>query len=181
MKIALILPALFAASLAAADTCPPAPDHAAELGELFDQIRVAPDERAGRLLSDRMWALWTDAPDAKAQGMLDLGMSRREVYDFEGALAIFDGLVNYCPDYAEGYNQRAFIYFLLQDFPKALENLDKALDRAPRHVGALSGKALTLMGLGRNDEAQAVLAEAVRLNPWLPERGLLQTPVERDL
>jgi Lipoprotein NlpI, contains TPR repeats len=181
MRVALILPALFAASLAAADTCPQAPDHEAELAELFDQIRVAPDERAGRLLSDRMWALWTDAPDAKAQGMLDLGMSRREVYDFEGALAIFDGLVNYCPDYAEGYNQRAFIYFLLQDFPKALENLDQALDRSPRHVGALSGKALTLMGLGRSDEAQAVLVEAVRLNPWLPERGLLQTPVERDL
>ncbi len=181
MRRILILPAILAASLASADTCPPAPDHAAELDALFDQIRVAPDERAGKVLSDKMWALWTDAPDAKAQGMLNLGMSRREVYDFEGALAIFDGLVQYCPDYAEGYNQRAFVYFLLQDFPKALENLDAALERSPRHVGALSGKALTLMGLGRMDEGQKVLAEAVRLNPWLRERALLQTPVERDL
>jgi len=86
----------------------------------------------------------------------------------------FDRLIDYCPDYAEGYNQRAFVNFLREDFAAALVDLDLALERRPRHVAAMSGKALTLMGLGRHDEAQEILREAVKLNPWIPEAGLLQ-------
>ena len=101
-------------------------------------------------------------------------MAARGSYDFLGAIDAFDRLVEYCPDYAEGYNQRAFVNFLREDYEAALPDLDRALERSPRHVAALSGKALTLMGLGRGDEAQEVLREAVELNPWIPERGLLQ-------
>ena len=56
-----------------------------------------------------------------------------------------------------------------------------ALERSPRHVAAMSGKALSLMGLGRQEEAQEVLREAIRLNPWIPERGLLVTPPDKEL
>ncbi|RVT85943.1 tetratricopeptide repeat protein [Rhodobacteraceae bacterium CCMM004] len=127
-----------------------------------------------------MWEIWTDAPDEIAQALLDDGMARRSSYDFLGAQAAFDRLVGYCPDYAEGYNQRAFVAFLRQDYAAALEDLDRALARAPSHVGALSGKALTLMGLGRMDAAQETLRAALRLNPWIPERGLLLPAEEED-
>jgi len=82
--------------------------------------------------------------------------------------------VDYCPAYAEGYNQRAFVNFLRQNFAPALEDLDRALALSPRHIAALSGKALTLMGLGRDAEAQDVLRSALELNPWLNERHLLK-------
>ena len=70
---------------------------------------------------------------------------------------------------------------LCAEVQAALADLDLALERSPRHVGALSGKALTLMGLGRADEAQAVLREALALNPWIPERGLLQEAPGEEL
>ncbi|MEP5198489.1 MAG: tetratricopeptide repeat protein, partial [Paracoccaceae bacterium] len=128
-----------------------------------------------------LWKLWATAPDAAAQALLDRGMSARGSYDFLGAIEAFDRLVEYCPDYAEGYNQRAFVNFLREDFEPALTDLDLALARNPNHVAALSGKALTLMGLGRGDEAQEVLREAIKLNPWIPERGLLTEPLGEEL
>lgn len=153
--------------------CPASPDHAAELSGLIKDARAAQTEGEGRALSDRMWDLWTDAPDAKAQELLDHGMERRGAYDYAGAMEAFDALVAYCPDYAEGYNQRAFIHFLQEGFEAALPDLKRTLDLSPRHVGALSGQALTFHALGRNAEAALSLRAALDLNPWLGERHLL--------
>ena len=131
------------------------------------------NEADAREVSNRMWELWTDAPDEASQALLDQGMRARGNYDFLGALDAFDRLVDYCPDYAEGYNQRAFVNYLNQRFDPALVDLDRALERNPRHIAALAGKALTLLALGRVDEARDVMQAALALNPWLPERGLV--------
>ena len=170
----LLLAALMMAlaSVTSAQTCPPAPDHSAELNRLIVGIQSAKSEMDARPIATRMWELWADAPDEQAQAILDSGMRKRSSYDFLGALEEFDRLVAYCPDYAEGYNQRAFVNFLRHDFATALVDLDRALTVSPKHIAALSGKALTLMGLDRLDEARVVLAQALDLNPWLPERNL---------
>jgi tetratricopeptide (TPR) repeat protein len=98
-----------------------------------------------------------------------------------GSRTALNRLIEYCPAYAEGYNQRAFTNYLQQDFEAALVDLDRALNILPTHVAALSGKALTLMGLGRSAEAQEVLRAALALNPWLQERALLAEPIGTDL
>lgn len=154
--------------------CPAAPDHSGALNALILSAQIAPDETAARRVSQKMWELWADAPDETAQELLDQGMSRRAQYDFLGAIDALDKLVAYCPDYAEGYNQRAFVNFLRQNYAPALADLDRAIALSPRHIAALSGKALTLTGLGREQEAQQVLREALSLNPWLSERHLLK-------
>ncbi|GGX53221.1 hypothetical protein GCM10007385_21590 [Tateyamaria omphalii] len=156
-----------------ADNCPPAPDISVELQALIGDANAAPDERNGRVASDQMWQLWLRAPDEAAQEILDRGMRQRSSFDFAGAYDSFDALVTYCPDYAEGYNQRAFISFLREDFTAALVDLDRALDLSPDHVGAQSGRALALMNLGRRDEARTQLEKALANNPWLSERHLL--------
>jgi tetratricopeptide (TPR) repeat protein len=171
----LTLPLVLASGplpVAAQAACPVAPDHAGALSALTAEAQSATTEDEARQISGRMWELWADAPDDQAQAILDRGMQRRAGYDFVGAHEDFDTLVRYCPDYAEGYNQRAFVNFLRQDFSAALVDLDKALDLSPDHVAALSGKALTLYALSRTAEAREVLARALSMNPWLPERGL---------
>lgn len=171
MRILIIL-ALLSGPAFAAD-CPASADTSAELTTLFEEARAAPDSRAGRVVSDKMWQVWLRAPDAAAQEVLDRGMRRRDAYDFLGALTEFDRLVAYCPDYAEGYNQRAYIHFLREDYEKSLTDLDAALALQPQHVAAQSGRALTLMNLGRIAEARAQLLIAVENNPWLSEAALL--------
>lgn len=160
------------ASPAFAD-CPAAPDIASELDALIIQAREAPDDQAAGKISKDMWQLWLKAPDAAAQEVLDRGMRQRASYDYLGAAETYDELVDYCPAYAEGYNQRAFIYFLTGEFERALADLDIALELSPKHVGAQSGRALTLMNLDRLSEARLQLLAALENNPWLSERFLL--------
>ncbi|REC55126.1 hypothetical protein DRV84_12455 [Rhodosalinus sediminis] len=169
----VILPLLLAAGPALAD-CPPPPDHSVALSDLYDRMQAAPDPATAQPLNDRAWELYTDAPDEAAQAVLTRGMRMRESWDLLGARQAFDRLIDYCPDWAEGWNQRAFVHYLNQDFTAALDDLNTALERSPRHLGALSGKALTLTALGREAEAQEVLRAALALNPWLPERSLLK-------
>lgn len=164
--------ALLTAAPAVAETCPDAPDHTAGLEQLFDEIRKVDTEAEARLIGNRMWAYWADAPNEQAQAILDRGMSMRASWNLLGALREFNALVDYCPNYAEGYNQRAFVHYLRQDYAAALVDLDRALDLSPRHVAAISGRALSLLALDRVDEAAEDLQRALRLNPWLPERGL---------
>ncbi|MFS4582868.1 tetratricopeptide repeat protein [Phaeobacter sp. C3_T13_0] len=153
-------------------TCPAAPDHQPAIEVLINRVQAAPDEVTAQQISNQFWQYWADAPNAQAQALLDRGMTRRSAFDFLGALEAFDRLVEYCPDYAEGYNQRAFVHYLRRDFAAALEDLDRALARSPRHVAALSGRALSLYGLSRLPEARTALEQALALNPWLPERHL---------
>ncbi|MBY6046297.1 tetratricopeptide repeat protein [Vannielia litorea] len=177
-----LIPALMAATPLAAERCDMEvlvePD---KREAVLQSVRDAGSEREARAHTNEMWEIWSTAPDARAQELLDEGLDRREAYDFEGAIKAFDALVDYCPSYAEGYNQRAFIRFMQQDYAPALTDLDAAITRAPDHFAAIAGKALTLMGLGRNGEAKTALEEALDLNPWLPERGLMPMLENQDI
>ncbi|MEJ8561567.1 hypothetical protein QTO30_10300 [Yoonia sp. GPGPB17] len=176
-----ILPLCLCAAPAFGQTCPPVTDNSQRIAEIVVALGAARGEGDARVLTQELWEMWTDAPDEIAQAMLDEGMSRRASFDFLGARDVLDRLIAYCPEYAEGYNQRAFANYLSQNFEAALVDLERTLEIVPNHIAALSGKALTLMGLGRNDEAQLVLREAVRMNPWLQERALLIEPIGTDL
>jgi tetratricopeptide (TPR) repeat protein len=157
-----------------AETCPEAPPIQAAMDALVAQVQAAPDEMTARALSAQMWELWLEAPDEYSQNLLDSAMERRRLSDYGMAEEALTSLTQYCPFYAEGWNQRAFVRFLRGNWDGALSDLDKALEFNPRHTGALTGKVLTLINAGRDDEAQPVLREALKLNPWLSERALLR-------
>ena len=108
-------------------------------------------------------------------------LDQRSRNDFRGARDTLDDLVAYCPMYVEGYNQRAFANYLRQDFSAALVDLDIAIEMMPNHIAAISGRGLTLMGMGRHAEAQEALKHALTLNPWLSERALIVDPIGTDI
>mgnify|MGYP000371472493 CR=1 FL=1 len=173
MRLIALIVCLSAVAPVWAD-CPAAPDHGASIDGLLSDVRAAQSETEAREISSRMWEFWTDAPDEIAQEMLDQGMSRRGSYDFLGALNELNRLVAYCPDYAEGYNQRAFVNYLRQDFAPALKDLDRAIELSPNHIAALSGRALTpaeAMGWGLVDAvvpAEAMTDAAASVVPAKP-------------
>lgn len=161
-------------------SCPPVADRSDDLIALFEAARMAPNDMAARAYSNQMWEIWLDAPDEAARELLLKGMDARRVSDYLTALGTFDRLVEYCPHWAEGYNQRAFIHYLSGGYEAAYADLLKTVDLQPRHVGALSGLALTLIALGDEDGAQVWLRRALALNPWIPERGLLRRDERTD-
>lgn len=169
----LIFCALALFPMPAVAVCPDAPDITTAMDGLLAEIRAAPSAEAAQGISARMWAEWTRAPDDRAQDLLDEGMARRAAFDLLGARSVFDTLIEYCPDYAEGWNQRAFASFIAGNHAAALADLDKALALRPRHVAALSGRGLTLIALDRIAEGQADIRAALDFNPWLSERRFL--------
>lgn len=183
MKPVMLLAVVAAPAFAAPSfaQCPEGPDYSADISRIVEQMQAAPHQGAAQGLAAEMWEIWLDAPDEVAQSMLDDGVALLRVGDYLGSRQLLGRLVDYCPTYAEGYNQRAFAAFLAGDYGAALVDLDRAIAFQPVHLGALTGKALTLIALGRNAEAQDVLRVALAINPWLSERALLDEPPGEDI
>lgn len=155
-----------------------ASDKAARLDALYAALARTESLDEAQALEDRIWRLWMQAPDAEAQRLLDRAMERRRRGDVEGATAALDRLIARNPEYPEGWNQRATLRFLDGEDEASLADVEEVLKREPRHFGALAGKALILLRQGRTDAAQRALLAALRVHPWLPERGLLDPAYE---
>lgn len=163
-------------ALAEQETCPPPPEIDAALDVLIAEGQSATTYMVGRDALRDMWALWTAAPDGWSEELLDVAQERIAIADYQGALWGLDELVAYCPDWAEGWNQRAYVRFMQGEYDAALADVERAIALSPRHIAALSGKGITLRRMGREAEGDIFLREAVALHPWLPERGLLDPP-----
>ena len=174
MKRLVLVLALLCGPTFAADPTP----QQEERDALFAALQSAEDPKVAAAAQKAIWQSWMEAPDADAQALLDLGMQRMAGFDNAGAIEVFDELVLYAPDFAEGWNQRAFAYFRMEKYEKSLADIASTLQREPRHFGALSGRFRILMVQGRVALAQKTLRDAVEANPWLMERSLLVTPDE---
>ena len=180
-KIAIVLVIGGGFASAAVADCPAQVDRSAYLEGIVENLRAAPSELSARQYAAAMWEVWLTAPDGLAQSLLDEGMRLMQVGAHEPARQVLTRLIDYCPEYPEGYNQRAFNAFLDGDLEAALIDLDVAIELQPVHLGALTGKVLTLIRLGRDEEARRVLRGALAINPWLAERALLDEPPGEDI
>ena len=141
---------------------------------LFDTLSSAESEQAGRSAEGAIWQFWFDqSPTADVRASLDAGIERREAYDYEAAENHLDKVVESAPDYAEGYNQRAFVRFLREKYDNAQVDLETALELEPDHFGAMSGLFHILRIQNRQEAALGLLRQAVTIHPWLQERGSL--------
>lgn len=169
--------ALFALAMMFVAFAPPASaasvDTEALRARLFERLAAAGSEEEGRRTEEAIWRMWVDHPDPQVRETLALGMRQRDSYEWDRAIETFSQVILADPQYAEGWNQRAFIHFLKEDLDAALADLNRTLELEPRHFGALSGKAMILMRTDRFDEGQQILRQAVALHPYLKERGML--------
>lgn len=149
---------------------------------LFDRLAKAQTQKEGREIEAEIWHYWfNQAPNKEIKNDLEFGRKRREAYDYEAAENAFDKVVAAAPNFAEGYNQRAFARFLRENFSGSLEDLEKALELEPRHFGAMSGMFHVLRLMNRNKAAFKVLQDAVKIHPWIKERGALPETMQPAL
>lgn len=159
---------LLFASPAAADE---AADRAA-LDTLFVQLHDAPDAATANALSNRIWALWTTPSDPDlALRMLDV-MEARATRSAETTIALLDALIADYPTYAEGWNQRATMLYMIGKFDASIADCAKVLELEPRHYGALSGRALMYLQQGKRALALRDMKAALELHPFLSEKQL---------
>jgi len=85
----------------------------------------------------------------------------------EAAIDTFTEIIRRKPDFAEGWNKRATIYFLVGDYDKSLADCDEVIKRNPQHWGALSGYGQIYVQLDRPEEALTYFQRALAVNPNL--------------
>ncbi|MBI1401952.1 MAG: hypothetical protein GC147_01900 [Porphyrobacter sp.] len=149
---------------------------AAERERLLAALAAAKDESEARIAADAVWRFWFRAPTPEAGELMSRAMERRKLYDNAGGVEILDELLKLAPDWAEAWNQRATLRFLMEDFDGSLSDCEKVLELEPKHFGALAGQALILFRQGRVEAAQTALRKAIAIDAFIPERALLVEP-----
>jgi tetratricopeptide (TPR) repeat protein len=83
------------------------------------------------------------------------------------ALKLLDAVVKLKPDYVEGWNRRATLYYMQNDYTHSLEDIQQVLVREPRHFGALAGLGMIMQELGDEKRALDAFRKALAVNPHL--------------
>ncbi len=141
----------------------------ARLNDLFDKLRTASNPDEAKIAELAIWQIWSESGDPATDSLMDLGATALQNRDLSGALGLFDAITERSPDFAEGWNKRATVLYMLGKPRQAAEDVARVLSLEPRHFGALSGLGLIDMELNRDDDAIAAFQQALKLNPNMPD------------
>ncbi len=138
-----------------------------ELDTLFAQLSHARTPEDAKLVEGEIWNRWNRSGSISVDLLLGRGLEALAKGDYEHSLSFLDEVVDLAPGYPEGWNKRATVHFLREDYEKALNDIEATLALEPRHFGAIGGLALMLEGLGDKEGALDAYRRALVVYPWL--------------
>ena len=115
-----------------------------------------------------LWQVWHRSGDAEVDARLNAGIEAMNRRALDEAVEIFNEVIDMAPDFAEGYNKRATVYYMQERYEESLEDCLKTLDMNPIHFGALSGSGLVYLGLRKPVKALELFKRAIAVNPNMP-------------
>jgi len=133
---------------------------------LVDELRD-PDEQVRTHAEQALWKIWARSGDAKVDALYQEGMAQMSVGDGEGAVDTFTRIIKMKPTFAEAWNKRATVYFLMEEYEKSLADCDEVMKRNPYHFGALSGYFQIYVELEEYERALRYGRRALAINPNL--------------
>ncbi len=140
----------------------------ARLDGLFARLKSAANPIEARLVEEAIWQVWLIPNDARANRLMAKGIGAMNRGDNATALAAFDEIVKILPGFAEGWNKRATVRYLMASHEASLGDIVRTLALEPRHFGALSGRGLVNLALGREEAALRAFEAALLIYPRLP-------------
>ena len=151
------------------------------LADLFERLRAAADEEDAELVAEAIEKIWrrsgSDTVDLLMARAGD--MVRKEQLDV--ALDILDSVVEIAPDYPEGWNQRATVFFMKRDFRRSLDDLRRVLALEPRHFKAINGLGLIMQELGDKEAALQAFRQVLRIYPRSGDTRQLEQELAREV
>ena len=179
--------AAFAVALAAAATwgaAPALPAHAAQgadrdgamvpapkpidLDGLFEKLKQAPDAESAAITSHAITQRWAKSGSDTADLLMQRADAAIAANDQPLAIEILDRLIVLEPDWAEAWNRRATVFFMLDDLSRSAADIQEVLAREPRHFGALMGLAGILERIGDERRALEAYRRVLAIYPMLP-------------
>ena len=138
------------------------------LDTLFVRLHEASDRVEARNIEGLIWQIWLESGDEELDKRMRQGIFAMNSRDFEIALMAFDAIINIAPEYAEGWNKRATLYWLMGELEKSIEDIERTLELEPRHFGALSGLGMIRKAQKRPADAIEAYRQALDIYPTMP-------------
>lgn len=137
------------------------------LDTLFKQLRVTEDVELGVVLTQEIWRIWRQTDDDLADELMAQSTRAMALEQYDSALETLNHVVAAAPEYAEGWNTRATLLYLMGDYVASAVDVKRTLALEPRHFGAWSGLGLIYLNLGDERAALAAFSKALEWNPHL--------------
>jgi len=132
---------------------------------LFDSLKKASSSDEADAIEAKIWTIWLKADDPAIDKLMQQGSDAMSSQDYSSAMQSFNAIIEQKPDFAEGWNKRATLYYLMGDYQHSLSDIDKVLELEPRHIGALSGLGLVNMQLDRDEAAADAFQRVLDIDP----------------
>ncbi|MEQ8397859.1 tetratricopeptide repeat protein [Thalassobaculum sp.] len=138
------------------------------LPALFSRLAEADTKPVAARLESQIWGIWLEPPAAPdVTDTLRRGLSAMALSQLTDALRAFDAIVVKAPEFAEGWNKRATIRYILGDYEGSIADIQRTLALEPRHFGALSGLGLVRLALDRPADALQAFEAALVIHPFI--------------
>jgi tetratricopeptide (TPR) repeat protein len=162
----LALPHAFAAE---ANSLATSEDSSAEsrLDALFSDLKRERNEKSAERIAARIWEAWGRSGSASIDIMMIWSKQAMDARKFDVALDFLDQVVVLSPDFAEGWNRRATVHFMMQNYAKAMADINQTLVLEPRHFGALSGLGQILRNTGKKQLALQAWQQVLDIYPMM--------------
>ena len=151
------------------------------LDSLFSQLQITGSEQKARTIEKFIWKIWRESGDKSVDQLMVDGVKAMGGGNYEGALIAFSSIVKGAPNFAEGWNKRATLYWLMGDFEKSVEDINRTLALEPRHFGALSGLAMIRESQERPLDALQAFERALEIYPAMPNAAERIRKLNRQL
>ena len=137
------------------------------LDALFERLQVTDDEVEAQMITGQIWIIWRETSNDVVRAFMRAGMRDMTHEHYDEALEAFNTVVQVAPHFAEGWNARATLLYLMGDYPGSVADIRRTLELEPRHFGAWSGLGLIYMSLEQDRAALGAFNKALELNPHL--------------
>jgi tetratricopeptide (TPR) repeat protein len=131
---------------------------------LVEQLRDT-DEATRSGAEESLWKIWARTGDKKVDALYQRGTRQMGEGRAQDALATFSSIIEMKPDFAEAWNKRATLYFLMGEHQKSLADCDEVMKRNPHHFGALAGYFQIYLQMHDLERARRYGRRALEVNP----------------
>lgn len=141
----------------------------ARLDQMFARLAEATDERRARRIANGIRRRLNQSGSDTIDILMRRANARMEAKKYGQALDLLDGVIRLRPQFAEGWNRRATVHFLLGNYGQSIADIEQVLRREPRHWGAIAGLSMILVAIDRKPEAVVMMNRALKVYPHQPK------------
>ena len=143
-----------------------------ELDKLFTQLKNTKNLSSSQVIENEIWEIWSVHPSDDSHGfrlteLLIQGTRLMNMRELSKAYDVFTKIITVEYDWAEAWNKRATVLYLMKQYESSLADIEITLALEPRHFGALSGQALNYIELNKYEKAIKSYEAAQKIYPLL--------------